>query len=149
MCASFGVTRGTTLLELVVVLAIMAGIAALGVPLLHRTFDRGAVERAAADVSVAHRMARALAMHRGSRVSLSVSPESLTIAVLSSGSAEVWQRRPGPALRGVTLVASRTDVVFAPSGLGWGTANTTIRLSRGHAQAVLVASRLGRLRRVE
>lgn len=141
--------RGTTLLELVVVLAIIGGIAALGAPLLHRSLDRGAVERAAADVSVAHRNARALAVHRGSRVALRVSAESLAIVVLSSGAEVVWQRRAGPASRGVALEVSRAEVAFGPSGLGWGAANTTIRLSRGKAQAVLVASRLGRLRRIE
>jgi len=147
--ASWGMARGATLLELVVVLAIVAGLAALGAPLLHSSLDRGAVERAAADVSVAHRTARALAVHRGSRVALRMSAESLTIVVLSSGADVPWQQRAGPASRGVTLEITRAEVTFGPSGLGWGAANTTIRLSRGTAQAVLVASRLGRLRRVE
>jgi len=142
-------TRGTTLLELLVVLAIIAGITALGVPLVHRSLDRGAVERAAADVAVAHRTARSLAVHRGSRVALRVSAESLAIVVLSAGAEVNWQQRAGPASRGVALEVSRPEVAFGPSGLGWGAANTTIRLSRGSARAVLVASRLGRLRRIE
>lgn len=135
--------------ELVIVLAIIAGLAALGAPVLHRALDRGAVERAAADVSVAHRTARALAVHRGSRVALRVHAESLTITLVSAGTEVLWQRRPGPSSRGVALAVSRAEVAFGPSGIGWGAANTTIRLSRGKARAVLVASRLGRLRRIE
>jgi len=147
--ALLGMKRGTTLAELLVVLAILSGIAALGAPLLHRALDRGAVERAAVDVSVAHRMARALAQHRGGLVTLTVSAESLTIVVTSTGGDVVWQSRAGPASRGVSLVASRAEVAFGPNGIGWGASNTTIRLSRGTAAAVLVASRLGRLRRIE
>jgi len=142
-------TRGATLVELVVVLAVLTAITGIGAPVLHRAFDRGAVERAAADVSVAHRTARALAQHRGGLVKLSVQAELLTIVVASSGTEVVWQSRPGPASRGVALQVSRAEVAFGPSGIGWGASNTTIRLSRGDATAVLVASRLGRLRRIE
>jgi type II secretory pathway pseudopilin PulG len=141
--------KGTTLAELLVVLALVGGIAALGMPILHRMLDRGAVEQAAARVAMAHRTARALALQRGSRVTLRLSEDSLTISLIATGAEVLWRQEPGPASRRVTLVASRAELTFAPTGLGWGPANTTIRLSRGRAAAAFVTSRLGRLRRVE
>lgn len=141
--------RGTTLAELLVTLAVIGGIAALGAPILRRAMDRGAVERAAVGVSSAHRLARALAIRRSARVTLRLSEDSLAIFERSSSGEILLRREQGPAAWGVRLTTSRSELIFGPTGLGWGPANSTIRLSRGGAVVTFTTSRLGRLRRVE
>jgi len=61
-----------------------------------------------------------------------------------------WATRtswPGPAGHGVTLEVSNAEVVFGPTGMGWGVSNTKIVLRRGSHSATLTTSRLGRVKR--
>lgn len=140
--------RGVTLAELVLLLAFLGVLLAVAAPRVGSALDRAAVEAAAADIVSAHWSARSLAVRAARRVALDVSSDTIAILIVTAGGDSLWRARPGPVGRGVSLTASRRVVVFGPTGLGWGLANTTLRLSRGGAEAELVTSRLGRLRRV-
>lgn len=138
---------GMTLVEMMLVLAVLAILAVLAAPRVGSALDRVAVEAAATDIVAAHWSARGVATRSGRRVALDVTADTIAIRILRDGGDSLWRARPGPAARGVAVATSRRVVVFAPTGIGWGAANTTVHLSRNRAEAVLVTSRLGRIRR--
>ena len=138
--------RGTTLPELVAVLVLLGVFALMAGPSVASTLDRGAVRRASVEMRAAISSARSTALHQSMRTSLIVTPGLLEIRSLDP-QPEIVSRRPGPASYGVSVDASRSVLRFGPNGLGWGAANTTIRLRRGVVETVLVVSRLGRVRR--
>ena len=59
---------------------------------------------------------------------------------------QTLHRRDLSALHHVTLRATRDTVTYAPTGLGWGLANTTIVVARGARAESVTVSRLGRVR---
>jgi hypothetical protein len=87
--------------------------------------------------------ARAAATRRGDYISFVADPRAGRVRVVSHGET-LFER--DVASRGVRLDASRESVTFAPTGLGWGAANTTIVVSRGNRSDTITTSRLGRVR---
>ncbi len=138
--------RGTTLPELVAVLVLLGVFALMAGPGVASALDRGAVRRASVEMRVAISSARSRALHHSTRTSLIITPGLLEVRSLDP-QPEIVSRRLGPAAHGVSVEVSRSVLRFGPNGLGWGAANTTIRLRRGAAETVLVLSRLGRVRR--
>ncbi len=141
--------RGATLLELVVVLAIigvLAGVVAPGTSLLA---DRVTVEHEAARILSAYRSAWLTARMQHRLVLLRITADSLAIRiVLTAGAAETtltWVT-PGPAVAGVALTSPSHTTVFAPDGVAMGLSNTTHKLEKGGAKRQVVVSRLGRVR---
>src|SRR5206468_11747171 len=142
-----GVRRGFTLVELVVVLVVIGVTCTFAVPRLRDILDRIAVERAAADVSLALGATRNAAVMWATRARLVIAADSLRIdrwADAGWGTRRGW---PGPASHGVALEVSNDTVVFGPTGMGWGASNTKIVLRRGSHSATLTTSRLGRVKR--
>lgn len=138
--------RGVTLLELVVVLALVALLAAIGTPRAGALLDTVATERAARRVVAAHRVARFTAIARRSVTLVTVTADSLAVrAVRGRDTIAVW-RTPGPAADGVSLSGPEPPLAFAPTGLPLGLGNATFRLARGRASRAVVISRLGRTR---
>jgi len=88
--------------------------------------------------------ARAAASRRSAYTSFVADPRTGHLRVVSGG--EVLLERDLQRSRGVRLEASRESVTFAPGGLGWGAANTTVIVSRGARSDTVVMSRLGRVR---
>ncbi len=141
--------RGVTLLELVVVLAIigvLAGVVAPGASLLA---DRVTVEHEAARILSAYRSAWLTARMQHRLVLLRITADSLAIrTVLTAGAAETtltWVT-PGPAVAGVSLTSPSHTTVFAPDGVAMGLSNTSHKLQKGGAKRQVVVSRLGRVR---
>ena len=58
------------------------------------------------------------------------------------------EHRPLHEVHGVSMSTSRDSIAFAPSGMGFGAANTQIILRRGNAADTIAVSRLGRARRL-
>ena len=142
-----GVRRAFTLIELLVVIVVIGVTCAIATPRLRDTLDRIAVERAAADVSLAFGVARNAAVMWGTRARLLIAADSLRIdrwADAGWGGRRGW---PGPASHGVALEVSNDTVVFGPTGMGWGASNTKIVLRRGSHSATFTTSRLGRVKR--
>lgn len=136
--------RGTTIVELVVTLAIIGVLTSITVPRVVMMMDRASVKGATQDVVLTLATARAAASRRSTYVSFVADPRTGRVRAVSGG--EILLERDLLRTRGVRLEASRESVTFAPGGLGWGAANTTVIVSRGAKSDTIVMSRLGRVR---
>ena len=138
--------RGITLVELVVVLALVAVFAGLAFPAAWRAYDAIVAERAAQAVVAAHRVARFSAIMRNRRTLLNVAPESLMVRAIEGADTITLWRRQGPAADGLSLVGTARALAFAPTGIPLGVANASFQLQRGAAVRRVIISRLGRSR---
>jgi Tfp pilus assembly protein FimT len=136
--------RGTTLLELALVLVVMGLVLAILLPSAGRMADGFAVHRAALELVTAHRRARIAAILRGQIVELTISANDLAIRPRGAA-ADVWHA-PGPAASQVALAGPPRTIVFSPVGISMGLSNATFTLTRGSARRSVVVSRLGRVR---
>lgn len=139
--------RGFTLLELVVVLAIVAILTTFAVSRLIPLVDWIAADGVARDVTSALAVTRTAAVLRGTRARLRIAADSLRIDREGPDGWEPYARWAGPASSGVTLTVSNPEIVFSPLGIAWGLSNTRIVLSRGSQVETITTSRLGRVRR--
>ena len=139
-------TRGFTLLELLIAISILAILAAISAPRLARPLDRFVVDRAARELAAAHGRARMRAVVE-SRVSLLViTPDSLVLSVLADRDTLIRWRASGPRKAGVSLTGPSRPLRFLPSGVAYGVSNATFELSRGATTRRVVVSRWGRVR---
>lgn len=139
--------KGHTLLELLVVLAIVGICLAVATPLATDVLDWIAADGAAHDVTMAFATARQEAILAGQPTRVRVTADSLVVDRRDSGVWKRWRQFPGPATRGVRVEVSNPEVVFSPLGAGWGASNTTVTLNRGGRQERITTSRVGRVKR--
>jgi prepilin-type N-terminal cleavage/methylation domain-containing protein len=141
--------RGTSLLELIVVLAIIGLLAGVVAPGAAQLRDRLAVEHEAGRILSAYRAAWLTARTQHRLVVLRITPDSLAIrTVRSAGAPDTtlsWLG-PGPTAGGVDLPSGAHSTVFGPDGVAMGLSNTSHRLRKGSAGRQVVVSRLGRVR---
>lgn len=135
---------GTSLVELLVVLMVVAVLLGLATLRVASVIDRVAVRTARQEVASAFANARDLAVARRARVSVSIDTGAATIRVRGQG--VVLAERAVGVLYGVALTATRDSMSYDPRGLGYGAANLTLALQRGAAAETLLVSRLGRVR---
>jgi prepilin-type N-terminal cleavage/methylation domain-containing protein len=139
--------RGYTLLELSAVLALMAAVASIVLAAGEGVRDRWAVEAAREEVAGLIAEARTAALVWG----------GATVHLSATG-AEAWYEAGGTKWRLVALAEEvaldlvlprgRTEAVLRFDALGLGqVASQTVRFRRGEAEATLVVSAYGRVRR--
>ena len=136
--------KAFTLLELMLVLALVGILTGLALPHLSQAMDRIEVEGAANRLIAAHQRARIMAVTRGQVVLLSINSTRMTIS--SQREIDPLWVDIGPAARGVELAGPARRFIFSPQGITLGLSNATLRLRRGNATRTLVISRLGRIR---
>ena len=139
-------SKGFTLLELIVVVAIAALLLAFWVPRAARLMDWLATERAVRDVTTALAVGRNGAVMQSTRARIVIDTDTLRIDRWGVQGWEPWWRTPGPASYGVGLEVSNPVVTFGPAGMGWGVSNTTIVLRRGSQAETITLSRVGRVK---
>jgi len=139
-------SKGFTLLELIVVVAIAALLLAFWVPRAARLMDWLATERAVRDVTTALAVGRNGAVMQSTRARILIDTDTLRIDRWGAQGWEPWWRTPGPASYGVSLAVSIRVVTFGPTGMGWGVSNTTIVLRRGSQAETITLSRVGRVK---
>jgi prepilin-type N-terminal cleavage/methylation domain-containing protein len=139
--------RGFTLTELAVALTMVALLLVVGLPRLSGVLDWVAADRAAREVTTALAVARAAAVMRGTRTRVTIAADTLRIDRWEGADWRPYQRWPGPITEGVTLEVSNPEVVFGPTGMGWGASNTRVVLRRGSHTETITTSRLGRVKR--
>ncbi len=141
--------RGFSLVEVIVVLAVVAVLVGLALPRAERIADRIAVERETARIVLAYREAWSVARSLQRVVVLRVSSDSISITAILSGAppdTELVRLEPGPHTAGVALQSPPHSATFGPDGIGTGVSNATHLLTRGNATRRIVVSRLGRVR---
>ena len=139
--------RGYTLLELVVVLALVGLLTTFAVARFAPLLDWIAADGAARDVTTALAVTRTAAVLRGGRARLRIAADSLRIDREGPAGWEPYVRWAGPAAAGVSLTVSNPEIIFSPLGIAWGLSNTRVVLRRGSQIETITTSRLGRVRR--
>jgi len=137
--------RGTTLLEITAVLAILGIMLTVAFPRFAAYRDRVAVGAGTTSAVALLATARYAAVRRATVTAISFDTVAAIITVFSGP--DTIERRSLRAAHGVRLAASRDSIAYSPSGMGYGAANTSLVVSRGAAAETLTVSRLGRVRR--
>ena len=135
---------GTTLVEQLVIIAVLGLLAALVVRSISRQLDQFAVRSAARETRDIFASAREYAVARGVRTAVQIDP-MLTELSAHADADTIVARRLG-ALHGVTLSTSRDSMAYSPSGLGYGASNLRIIVAKRAAAETVTVSRLGRVR---
>jgi len=135
--------RGALLVELVLTLALMGLVMAIAVPSVRTIMDRMNVAGATRDVVLGLWAARNAATTRGDFASFVVDARTGRIRVVSGYDTLFF--RDLAARRGVTVAVTRDSVTYAPTGMGYGAANTRIIVARGRRADTITTSRLGRV----
>jgi prepilin-type N-terminal cleavage/methylation domain-containing protein len=138
--------RGTSLPELVVVIALAGLVAALAVPSVRHAMDRRAVELAIQQVTGAHLEARLFTIRTRRPALLLLSADSMVLRSAFAGETTVVWRRPGPRSFGVGVTGNARTLRFIPTGYTIGGSNISYTVTKGNARRRVVISRLGRLR---
>ena len=137
-------TRGTTLPELLIALALLGILAALAIGAAARVVDQARARGAAAEVRAALGLARRAAVLRGERTAVRFDTARAAVAVHVR--ADTLASRPLGALHGVRLAATRESTAYGGDGLGFGAANLRVIVRRGAAAETVTVSRVGRVR---
>lgn len=136
---------GFTLLEIIIVAAVVGVLVGFAMAPAGRAVDRASVRAASDEVMTALAVARQLAIMRSSYVTATLDTVAGTITVESDG--DTSHRRPIESLHAVTLSATRSTIRFAPNGLGYGVSNLRVIARRRSAADTIYVSRAGRARR--
>jgi len=139
-------SKGFTLLELMVVSCLAAILLGFWIPRAARLMDWIETEHAVRDVTTALAVCRNGAVLQSTRARLTFNADTLRIDRLGPTGWEPWWRTPGPASHGVSLEVSNPVVEFGPTGMGWGVSNTKIVLRRGSQAETITLSRVGRVK---
>jgi type IV fimbrial biogenesis protein FimT len=139
--------RGTTLLELLLALAIAAVLTLLAAPAAAALRDRLRVDEAVRLIAGAHARGRLLATIEQRVIILTLTADSVVLSAVEAptDTVERW-RTAGPSASGVAVSGFPRSVRFAPSGIPFGFSNGTYEVSRGAARRQVIVSRYGRVR---
>lgn len=133
---------GSTLVELILTMALMGIVAAIAIPSIVTMTDRMKVLGARQDVVLGLWAARNAASTRGDFASFVLHANGDLHVI--AGTDTVF-RRQLVANRGVEVDVTRDSITYAPTGMGYGAANTRIVVSRGRRADTVTTSRLGRV----
>lgn len=136
--------KGYSLLEQLIVLAVMAILFTIAAPRTLAALDRSAVRNARMQLVTTLGAARGSAQSRSEKVAVAMDSTAGLLRILAG--ADTLLVRPLRHELGVEIASSRDTVTYGASGRGYGAANSTIVLSRGAAAETVYVARLGRAR---
>ena len=130
-------------IELLLTLVLIGIVTSIAVPSVRKSIDRLNRKSATHDVILGLWAARNAATMRGEYVSFVVDAPKGRVRVVSGIDTIFF--RDLAAKRGVQLDVTRDSITYAPTGVGYGAANTRIVVSRGRKADTITTSRLGRV----
>jgi prepilin-type N-terminal cleavage/methylation domain-containing protein len=136
--------HGFSLVESVLVLAVLGIVSGIALPHLSGALDSIEVDAAANHLITAHQRARIMAITRSQVLVLTVEDSCLAIRLRGQDN-PLWSEE-GPSARRVTLMGPAREFIFSPEGITLGLSNATLQLIRGAAHRRVIVSRLGRIR---
>ncbi|HZI27334.1 MAG TPA: GspH/FimT family pseudopilin [Gemmatimonadaceae bacterium] len=136
---------GMTFIEVSITVAILGVMAGLTFPRFGSYRDRIAVDAATSSTMSLLAAARHAALRRATRTAVHLDSARGSVSIVAG--IDTIEQRPMREVHQVEFSTSRDSIAFAPSGLGYGAANTQIILRRGVAADTISVSRLGRARR--
>ena len=136
---------GMTFIEVSIAVAILGVMAGLTFPRFGSYRDRIAVDAATSSTMSLLAAARHAALRRATRTAVHLDSARGSVSIVAG--IDTIEQRPMREVHQVEFSTSRDSIAFAPSGLGYGAANTQIILRRGVAAETISVSRLGRARR--
>jgi prepilin-type N-terminal cleavage/methylation domain-containing protein len=136
---------GMTFIEVSITVAILGVMAGLTFPRFGSYRDRIAVDAATSSTMSLLATARHAALRRATRTAIHLDSTRGAVSIVAG--IDTIEQRPLREVHQVEFSTSRDSIAFAPSGLGYGAANTQIILRRGVAADTISVSRLGRARR--
>ena len=138
--------NGFSLPELLIALAIVGIVTAIGLPRTRGLLDSLAAENGARQIMAAHIRARMIATSSGRVALLDLHPDTLVIrTVLGTDTTLAWQTA-GPRTAGIVLTGPAHPLVYSPLGVTMGASNGTWHLAYRSAARDVIVSRLGRMR---
>ncbi len=140
-----GMTRGVTLLELLLTMVLLGLLAGLGLPRLGAVASAAALRHEATELVVALDAARIEAIRFGGVTRLTLSDSSYRLELAVGGDTTLRWQHDGPRVRGVQLSGGGAPIQFGAAGLAVGVSNRTLVLTRRGVSRRVVISRLGRI----
>ena len=138
--------NGFCLPELLIALAILGIVSAIGLPRTRGLLDSLGAEAGSRQIMAAHIRARMVATASSRVTLLELHPDTLRIrTVYGSDTTLAWQT-PGPNRSGLQLTGPAHPLVYSPLGVTMGASNGTWHLAYRSATRDVIVSRLGRMR---
>lgn len=134
----------STLIELLVTLAIAAVLLLAGLPASAALRNRSAVRAATTELVSALSLARSAALAESRVVAIAFDTAMASASVVAAP--DTLLDLPLKTRYAVTLSATRDSIAYGPTGRGYGAANATITIRRRGAADTIVVSRLGRVK---
>jgi len=138
-------STGTTLVELVLALALIGILTTVALPRARALINGIDVRGAANDADALYATARRHAIAHAVATTVAITPATGTLTVVAGN--DTIATRSEAVAHGVTTTASRTSTTYGPTGTGLGVSNLTLVFSKSPAVETLTVSRLGRVRR--
>lgn len=136
---------GSTLIEQVILLAVLGVVGTVGVAGGSRLLDTTTVHAASRELAELFSLARDRAMATGTRTAIRLDAARARVVVHSGiDTLATLDLRQQHAVR---IDVTRDSMAYLSSGLGYGAANLRVIVSRGASRDTLTVSRLGRVRR--
>jgi prepilin-type N-terminal cleavage/methylation domain-containing protein len=133
-----------TLVEVTVTLCILSILSAIAIPHAEKFLDGIRVRSAVIEIESLFSTARHIAIARGAQTTVEIDTAARAIYV-SAGGARLRDARIGVD-HDVRLSATRSDMSYSATGMGYGAANLSVVVRRNAFADTVFVSRLGRLR---
>lgn len=135
---------GFNIIELAIVLSIIAILSAIALPRAAGFIDAMEVRGAVTEIDALFSLARHVAIARAVQSTLDIDPARGVISVRVGP--DTVMKRELEVAHGVTLQSTRASITYSQTGIGYGAANLTLKVTRHLAADTIFVSRLGRVR---
>jgi type IV fimbrial biogenesis protein FimT len=136
--------RAFTIVELTVTICILGVISAIAMPSVGKLLDSIHVRGAVLEIESLFSGARHIAIARSAQTTVDI--DTVHQAIYVSVGVDTLRKREIGKDHGVRLSATRVQMSYSATGMGYGAANLSVFVRRSSFADTVFVSRLGRLR---